>query len=92
MTPSAQQIMDTEGGVVMEPPPGQYISETTRIIEDAVAHLGPNDRGILTWVATTKGVNLALVDKINDHVDVSAFIGKNWGSPLEAGVVGRISW
>lgn len=79
-------------GVAMNVPPPEYLSDTTQIIADAVAQLGPNDRGIMTWVATTKGVNLALVDKINDHIDVIAFIGKDWGHPVEAGLVGRVHW
>lgn len=92
LTKSAQAIFETAGGVEMQSPPAVYLEDTTQMISDAVAHLGPNDRGILTWVASTAGVNLALVNKINGHVDVAAWVGKSWNAPLEAGIVGRVHW
>lgn len=78
-------------GVEVRSPPVEYIDSTRTVIRDALRELGDN-RGVLTWVLTDKGVNLAIVDKINEHVAVSAWIGKSWGAPISAGIVGQATW
>ena len=78
-------------GVDMKAPPVEYLQKTTALISDAVAQLG-TAKGALTWVATTQGVNLALVTKANEHVTVLAWIGRHWGEPVEAGIAGKVVW
>lgn len=78
--------------VAMVPPPAYLLADTSRFVTEAVAALPNGEKGRLTWIATTKGVNLALVDKVNDHVNVTAWIGKSWGQPIAAGVAGEVHW
>ena len=92
MTPEAQDILRAHGGVEMRPPPAVYLDQTSSLIADAVQRLGKDERGVITWVVTTKGLNLAVVDKINDHVTVTAWIGRHWGEPIEAGIAGCVQW
>ena len=88
LPPSFQQAK----GVVMSPPPAKYLEQTTSVIRDALKALEPGERGALAWVATTEGINLAVVHRVNDRLEVAGFIGKSWGEPLAAGVVGRVHW
>jgi hypothetical protein len=77
-------------GIVMLPPPPLYRRATERVIEKAVAHItdtGP--KGVFTWVATTEGVNLAWVHKHNDHLSIEMYIGRKWGEPISAGIMGK---
>jgi hypothetical protein len=75
-------------GIVMRPPPPIYRAATDRIIENAVKDIA-NNTGALTWVVTTEGANLAWVHKFKDNISIEAYIGKEWGEPISAGIVGR---
>ncbi len=85
-------LLVKKGGVAMNPPPAIYLEQTTTLIADALKRVGKDERGGLVWVATTAGINLALASKVGDHVEVTAYIGKVWGEPLEAGIAGRVRW
>lgn len=75
-------------GVEMMPPPAQFLEQTNTMIHDAVAKLGPGDKFMTAWVLTSKGVNSALVTRVNDHIEIVGYIGKSWGAPIEAGIGG----
>lgn len=77
--------------VQMTSPPLQWKPDAERLIGEAVAALG-EDRGAIVWVAHATGVNLAIVQKINNNVEILGYAAKSWGKPLAAGVVGRIHW
>lgn len=80
----------------MNAPPAEYIQQTTAMIQHAVAQLGVDEKGCLTWLASKKGdqviVNLAVVAKVNDNFQVLGWIGKEFGEPIAAGIAGRLSW
>lgn len=51
------------------------------------ATLPPDSKGGLATVATDKGVNAIVFKKFdNGKVEISAWIGKSWGEPIEDGV------
>jgi hypothetical protein len=81
------------GGVHMNPPPQEFIKETRSIISDAVKSIKVDRQGALLWVATANtdgevNLNLAYAHKIRDNITVTAWIGKEWGQPIAAGVAG----
>lgn len=82
--------------VQMVPPPANLIADVTRMVEDAAAQLRPHESGRFVWIATTKGVNLAAVHKVyeNEHasVKIAAWVAKDWGKPIAAGIAGTITW
>jgi len=48
--------------------------------------------GALVGVATTSGVNAAVVARINDTWTVMAFIGKTWQGPITGGAQILATW
>jgi hypothetical protein len=82
--------------VQMVPPPSSILKDVTALVEDAARELAPGEQGRLAWVATTTGINLALVAKVkeNDHVKVtvSGWVAKEWCEPIAAGIGGTVSW
>jgi hypothetical protein len=82
--------------VQMVPPPASILKAVTALIEDAARELEPGEHGRLAWVATTSGVNLALVAKVkeNEHarIVIGGWVAKSWGSPIAAGIGGTVSW
>lgn len=51
---------------------------------------GTSHKGALLTVATTEGVNVIAVTRIKEKFEVSAWIGKKWGAPLDGGVRGIV--
>ena len=83
----------TKKGVEMLPPPAHLMTETNKLISDAVAQIGKDKRTMLTvWVDTSLGVNAALVSKVNDNVEILGYFGRVWGKPISAGVAMRVSF
>jgi hypothetical protein len=82
----------SDKGVAMNVPPASLLDAMTKEVKDAVATLPDGARGALVGVATTKGVNLAVVSKLNGHVDVTAWIGKSWSEPIAGGSAVQIHW
>lgn len=81
-------------GVEMNPPPAQFLEMTNTIIKDAAAQMRPEDKAVLTWIATRDGsgrisTNLAAVARLGDtgQFEITAYIGKTWGTPVSAGIV-----
>lgn len=85
-------------GVQMNAPPAEYIEQTISLLDAATASLGPNQKGILTWIAVMEGdkkfVNAAYVHRFEGKIDVDAtiWIGKTWSQPIAVGVAGRIAF
>lgn len=83
-------------GVQMNPPPAELMDQTMGIIGNAVSRLKDGERGKLVWIASSVGeqisVNLAVVNKFNDHFEIAGWIGKTHGQPIVAGIVGHVSW
>ena len=81
-------------GVALNKPPASILGEATRMISEAMVHVPEGEHGTLVAIATeTDGkinVNLAFAIKAGKHVEVVTWIGKSWGTPVSAGVVGRV--
>lgn len=81
-------------GVALNPPPASILAQATKMVSDAMKDIPPGERGSLVAIATKQGdavnVNLAFAVKANDRVDVITWVGKSWGEPVAAGVVGRV--
>lgn len=94
--PGLPDHMKAWDGVQMNEPPGELIESTMGVIGKAVAQLKDGEKGKLVWVATKNGdklaVNAAVVNKFNDHFEVTLWIGKTWGQPISAGVAGAVTW
>ncbi len=79
-------------GVQTVPPPASLIEAMTKQVTDAVKTLPQGSRGALVGVATTKGVNLAVVSKIGKRTEVVGWVGKSWGEPISGGAAVRVQW
>lgn len=81
-------------GVALNPPPPSILAQATAMVREAMKEVPDGERGSLVAIATKQGeavnVNLAFAVKANDHVDIVTWIGKSWGEPVSAGVVGRV--
>lgn len=89
--PSIPGVAATQG-VIMNAPPAVLLDAITKQVRDAVATLPEGSRGALVGVATTKGINLAVVSKVNQHVDVTAWVGRSWGAPIDGGAAVQVHW
>jgi len=79
-------------GVAMNAPPAAILVELTKQVHDAVATLPPGKNGALVGVATTTGVNLAVVAKAGEHVKVVGWAGRTWGQPISGGAAVQVDW
>lgn len=86
--------LPSTGGVALNPPPASILAQATKMVSDAMTDIPPGERGSLVAIATKQGdavnVNLAFAVKANDHIDIVTWVGKSWGEPVAAGVVGRV--
>lgn len=84
------------GGVSMTAPPASMLSDINRLVTAALADVPDGQHGQLVGIATRTGdridVNLALAVKAGGRVTVAAWMGKSWGEPVAAGVVGRVGF
>jgi hypothetical protein len=82
--------------VQMTPPPASILADVTKLVEDAAKELRPGENGRLAFIATTKGINLAIVAKVYERdrwqVKVTGWVAKEWGDPIAAGFGGTVSW
>ena len=79
-------------GVAMNAPPASILGELTKQVHDAVAMLPPDGKGALVGVATTTGVNLAVVAKVGGHTNIVGWAGKSWGQPISGGAAVQVQW
>jgi hypothetical protein len=79
-------------GVAFNQPPAQLIPDISASIAKAVAALPQGKSGALVGVATTSGVNAAVVAKINDTWTVQAYVGKTWSGPVTGGAQILATW
>lgn len=86
--------LPSDKGVALNPPPATILSQATQMVRAAMAQVPDDERGSLVAIATRQGdainVNLAFAVKVNNHTDVVTWIGKSWGEPVSAGVLGRV--
>lgn len=84
-------------GVAMSVPPEYVLPSVTDAVNKAMAAIPPDRKGALVTVFTPKGANLALAERVGDHVNVTAWIGKAWGPKpgepsWEYGAAATITW
>lgn len=80
--------MTEDPGVKMNEPPPEISTSISTMVED---HLrGTSHTGAVLGVATTKGFNVVVAKKKDDRFVIETWIGKSWGSPLEAGIKGIV--
>jgi hypothetical protein len=79
----------------MVPPPPELLPQVESKIMDAVKAIPAGRNNALVWVATEKGVNMAIVSRHStEKADfaIEGYIGKTWSQPIAAGVVGSVAW
>jgi hypothetical protein len=72
-------------GVVMTSPPPGLVASLDRQVKLLVGELPADKRGAIVTVATTTGMNVAVVARVADGWQVQAFVGKQWGETVEGG-------
>ncbi len=81
----------------MQTPPADMLPVITSRLAKAMHSLPEDRHGALFWIATTEGINLAVVQRVpgllrRTDFTITGYIGKAWGEPLEAGVIGSATW
>lgn len=79
-------------GVSFEPPPRGLLADAMKIVEEQTRALPPGHRNAVVLVATDAGVNAAIVHRAGDHVGVTGWVGKRWGSSITGGGAVHLSW
>lgn len=82
------------GGVALNAPPAHLLADTTKFVREAMAEVPDGEHLVavanVSQYSGKTNVNLALAVKAGTHVDVVTWIGKSWGAPVSAGVLGRV--
>lgn len=85
-------------GVAMNPPPASILANVNHLVSAAMSGVPEDGRGQLVGIATRNpetgavDVNLALATRIGSRVEVVAWMGKTWGQPVAAGVIGKVTF
>lgn len=86
--------MTPSRGVAFNPPPAGIAAQAARIVQanfDSLA-LNPQHRNGILMLATDTGWNAVAVHKVNEHVQITEWIGKDWGSGFTGGVAAKVTW
>jgi hypothetical protein len=84
----------SDRGVAMNPPPAAILGDVTQMVSSALSQMEPSEHARLVGIATKDlktgqtNVNLAFAVKTGKHVEVVSWLGKSWGTPVAAAVVG----
>lgn len=74
------------------PPPGVAAS-ITKAVQDAIAQVPADRSGAILGVATERGMNLVIAQRVNSHLQVTAWVGKSgWDQPTTGGAAVRVVW
>jgi hypothetical protein len=84
-------------GVAMVVPPEYVLPSITAAVNRAMAAVPADRTGALVTIFTPKGANLALAQRVGDHVKVTAWVGKTWapkpGEPgWDYGAAATVTW
>lgn len=81
-------------GVELNAPPPHLFRDISESVEAFASTLKAGEQGGLVGIATTKGGQIAVVQKIGGAGTIVAWIGKanGWGEPLDAGLAWQIKW
>ena len=81
----------------MNVPAAYLLPSITEAVNKAVAAIPADKKGALVTIFTPAGANLAVAEKIGDHVKVTAWIGRRWGpkdgeEPWSYGAAATVTW
>jgi hypothetical protein len=79
-------------GVATVAPPEVLLPSITAAVTKACQSIPAGRTAALVAVADGKGANVAVVQKLGDHVTVMGWLGKSWGQPVEGGASVMASW
>jgi hypothetical protein len=81
-------------GVMMVPPPPQFLHAIRESVEEYAnaIPLTANEHGGFIGIATTTGVNFAVIHKIGGRGMVVGYVAKQWGEPIAGGVQWELRW
>jgi CTP:molybdopterin cytidylyltransferase MocA len=79
-------------GVEFTAPPSHLLKDVQASIAQALKDLPPEKTGAVVLIATTAGINAAVVTRIGDHFATRSWVGKRWGEPLSGGADVMVSW
>jgi hypothetical protein len=79
-------------GVALNPPPPHLFRDISESVDKFAQTLKADEHGGFVGIATTKGMNIAVVQRINQHSTVVAYVGKSWGEPIEGGLMWKLTW
>jgi len=89
---SAEQKGDVPGGVALQAPPAEHYGRISQAVDAFAQTLAPEQRGGAVGIATTKGVNLAIVQRVGGRSAIVGWVGKSWGEPIEGGLAWKLRW
>lgn len=94
LIPKVLQAPDpNKPGAATVAPPLSLLPVLNKQIDEAINSLPADSAGnLLINVETTRGINIAYVQKLNDVWTVTAWFGKSWGGPVHAGATVRAAW
>lgn len=90
--PSVTYAGGASNGVATVRPPEELLPSITAAVTRACQSIPAGRTAALVAVADRKGANVAVVQKIGDHVTVMGWLGKSWGKPIEGGASVMASW
>lgn len=84
-------------GVAMVTPPEIVLPSVMAAVNKAMAAVPADRSGALVTIFTPKGANLAVAQRVGDHVKVTAWVGKTWsakpGEPAwDYGAAATVTW
>lgn len=81
-------------GVQFAPPPRSLLADAMKVVDAMSPAIAPGHHNALVGIATDAGVQVAIVHKTNDHVQVVGWLGKpsGWGTKVTGGGAVKVSW
>jgi hypothetical protein len=81
-------------GVMFAPPPPILYGQIAAAVKQYAEALPVGESGGVVAIATTRGVQGAIVQKFGDRNTIVGWIGKpsGWGAPLEGGLAWKLTW
>jgi len=79
-------------GVAFTTPRSRLMDSIQAELDRALAKLPEGTNGAVVGIATSTGVNAAVVTRLGRGWDVAAWVGKSWGEPVAGGALVRKTW
>jgi len=81
-------------GVMLAPPPPILYGQISAAVEAYGDTLRSGERGGIVGIATTRGVQGAIILKTGERSTIVGWLGKpsGWGAPIEGGLAWKLRW